>query len=185
MNAMEKAVKSIEAFLASSEVVLRADRFCPFKDFKDMWMAFSRANGYSHHNKPVTADMFAAPFEKYGLRIEADVREYRGNLRKGQWVVGADLADADGAAPPTEPTQPATAAPADLGWLGPDPSDADIARAVLQILPGSGISVDDTHAFLRRAVVDPSLVVHAVVLAHHYGKGDGDAVRSWVRLTLQ
>lgn len=101
-NQMAQAVNSIEAFLASSDVVLRADRFCPFKDFKDMWMAFSRGNGYSHHNKPVTVDMFTAPFEKYGLRLETGVREYRGgNRRKAQWVVGVDLEtqeDADAAA---------------------------------------------------------------------------------------
>lgn len=99
-NEMAQAVNSIEAFLASTEVVLGAELYCPYKEFRDAWKSFSIHNGYTQQqNKPITAKLFLVPFEKYGLRIEnACVREYGGRSQKAQWVVGVDLAAAEGAA---------------------------------------------------------------------------------------
>lgn len=98
-NEMAQAVNSIEAFLASTEVVLADGLYCPYKEFRDSWKSFSMSNGYTQHQKPVTAGLFRTPFEKYGLRIEnACVREYGGRSQKAQWVVGVDLAQGGGAA---------------------------------------------------------------------------------------
>lgn len=92
-NEMAQAVNSVEAFLASNEVVLDGARYCPFKDFKDAWKAFSIANGYTQHTKPILKTVFRTPFEKYHLRIESGNKEYRGFAKAGEWVLGVDLAD--------------------------------------------------------------------------------------------
>lgn len=95
-NEMAQAVNSVEAFLASTEVVLDPERYCPMKEFTSAWKAFSIANGYSQHNKPVIKNAFNTPFDKYGLKIITETREWRG-LRKSnvQWVIGLDLASED------------------------------------------------------------------------------------------
>lgn len=94
-NEMAQAVNSIEAFLSSAEVVLGEDKFCPFKEFKTAWKAFSMTNSYTQHNKPITVTYFSAPFEKFNLRIEDGTREYHGMQKKQAWVVGVDLARED------------------------------------------------------------------------------------------
>lgn len=95
-NEMAQAVNSIEAFLASTEVVLDGMLYCPFKDFRAAWKSFSITNGYTQHNKPTTVSLFTTPFEKFGLRVETGTREYRGIQKNNvQWVVGIDLADGD------------------------------------------------------------------------------------------
>ena len=95
-NEMAQAVNSIEAFLASTEVVLAPERFCPYKDFRDAWKSFSISNGYNQHTKPVTQNLFRTPFEKFGLAVTTETREYRGTSKGQQWVVGLDLVDEGG-----------------------------------------------------------------------------------------
>lgn len=91
-NEMAQAVNSIEAFLASSEVVMGPDLFCPYKDFKERWRAFSVTNGYNQHKQVQMLSLFTAPFEKLNLRIEEGTREYKNARKRQQWVVGVDLA---------------------------------------------------------------------------------------------
>lgn len=95
-NEMAQAVNSIEAFLASTEVVLDGAVYCPFKEFRAAWKSFSITNGYPNHNKPTTLSLFTTPFEKFGLRVETGTREYRGIQKNNvQWIMGIDLAEAD------------------------------------------------------------------------------------------
>lgn len=95
-NEMAQAVNSIEAFLASTEVVLDGALYCPFKEFRAAWKAFSITNGYPSNNKPTTLSLFTTPFEKFGLRVETGTREYRGiQKNNAQWVLGIDLVDGD------------------------------------------------------------------------------------------
>ena len=98
-NEMAQAVNCTEAFLASSEVVLDPDRYCPYNDFRDTWKAFSTSNGYNQHNKPLTVNMFTAPFEKFGLKVATGTRVYRGATRENiKWIVGMDMRDSAQAA---------------------------------------------------------------------------------------
>lgn len=95
-NEMAQAVNSVEAFLASTDIVMSPERYCPMKDFQSAWKAFSIANGYSQHTKPIVKNAFTTPFDKYGLRVVTGTKEWRG-VRKNnvQWVLGADLASDD------------------------------------------------------------------------------------------
>lgn len=99
-NEIAQAVNSIEAFLASSEVVLDSERYCPYKDFRDAWKSFAIANGYGQ-NKTITTGLFTTPFEKFGLRMEkGTTREYRGATKNNvQWVLGLDLAENEDVGP--------------------------------------------------------------------------------------
>jgi hypothetical protein len=98
-NEMAQAVNSVEAFLASSDVVLDGALYCPMKEFVQAWKAFSISNGYPSLNKPHLDSHFTTPFQKFGLQIDAGPREYRGvmkNSSKEKWVLGVDLADDGG-----------------------------------------------------------------------------------------
>ena len=93
---LAQAVNSIEAFLVSTDVVLDPDKHCPYKEFRDAWKSFSINNGYNQHNKPVTLNIFRTPFDKFGLRMVTETREYRGTVKNNvQWVVGMDVSEGD------------------------------------------------------------------------------------------
>lgn len=86
-----QAVNSIEAFLVSNDVVIDAESFVRYKDFRDAWKSFAQVNGYVVSHKTITVSLFNTPFQKHGLRITNEVRTYGGETRKEQWVVGLRL----------------------------------------------------------------------------------------------
>ena len=86
-----QAVNSIEAFLVSNDVVIDAESFVRYKDFRDAWKSFAQVNGYVVSNKTITVSLFNTPFQRHDLRITNEVRTYRGETRKEQWVVGLRL----------------------------------------------------------------------------------------------
>ena len=91
---MAQAVNSIEAFLASNDVVLDEDSFIRFKEFRDVWKAFAMSNGYTVANKTITNSIFRTPFERFGLRFTGtETRKYKGENVKDQWIEGVRLAD--------------------------------------------------------------------------------------------
>jgi len=91
---MAQAVNSIEAFLASNDVVLDADSFIRFKEFRDTWKAFALSNGYTVGNKTITTSIFRTPFDRFGLRMTGtETRKYKGENVRDQWIEGVRLAD--------------------------------------------------------------------------------------------
>lgn len=92
---LAQAVNSVEGFLASSEVEVAPEdptAYCRFRDFRDAWKAFAHQNGYQGGlNKTITTSLFRTPFEKYGVRIVKEEREFNGVARRDEWVVGVRL----------------------------------------------------------------------------------------------
>lgn len=86
---MAQAVNSAEAFLASPEVVLGVERFCPFEDFKAGLKAYEASNGFKPSK--YVADFFRGPFNKFGITKVRDTMEYRGRRLKKEYIVGVDL----------------------------------------------------------------------------------------------
>ncbi|KAI3432493.1 hypothetical protein D9Q98_004042 [Chlorella vulgaris] len=87
---MAQAVNSIEAFLACNDVVLEATAFTKYREFVDAWRAFTAINRYPGA-KTVTKRLFDTPFEKLGLTIVKDTREYNGRQENDEWVLGVKL----------------------------------------------------------------------------------------------
>ncbi len=89
---MAQAVNSVEAFLASTDVVLAPDAYMPFKEFKEALRLFEQTNGYKAGGKAQTADYWRGPFAKFRLERVHDKRFYRGQNLTRDYVVGVDLA---------------------------------------------------------------------------------------------
>lgn len=98
-NEMAQSVNSVEAFMASPEVVCHPDAFCPWKQFKEAWRAFATANSYKI-DKSTMPQYFRAPLGKFNCSIheKAVTKEYRGARLTDKWVIGVDLATSSGAA---------------------------------------------------------------------------------------
>ena len=88
---LAQSVNSVEAFLASTEVIRRDDLFCPMADFRTALKSFEMSNNYK--SKKYDADFFRGPFTKLGLRVERCKRRYRGSTRQCDFVMGVDLND--------------------------------------------------------------------------------------------
>ncbi len=97
-SASDVAKVALEAFLASSEVQLGANLYCPFKEFRDAWKAFAMTHGFSIYGRPIDSALFRQTFDKFGLSVEKGAREYGGVMRGGantEWVVGVRLMEDD------------------------------------------------------------------------------------------
>ena len=93
---MAQAVNSIEAFLASNEMVKDETSFVRLREFRDAWKAFAMSNGYIISNKVITNNLFKTPFERHGIQLVNDTREYRNEpSKKDNWVVGVRLLDGE------------------------------------------------------------------------------------------
>jgi hypothetical protein len=86
---LAQSVNSVEAFLASSEVLLGADLLCPMDDFKAALKTFESV--HNHKSKRYDTDFFRGPFNKLGLSVEKCKRAYRGTNRTREYVFGCDL----------------------------------------------------------------------------------------------
>ncbi len=89
-EALAQATNSVEGFLATTDVKVGPDQFCPLDDFK------SALREYEHRNslRPTAInnkDVLEGPFEKLGLYTIREVRSYRGVERLRDWVVGCDI----------------------------------------------------------------------------------------------
>lgn len=93
-EALAQSVNSLEAFLASANVVMGPDMYCPMEDFRAALKSFEVHNNYK--SKKYDVDFFRNPFQKYGLDTVKGKREYRGTNRTREWVVGLDLNNACG-----------------------------------------------------------------------------------------
>lgn len=87
---MAQAVNSVEAFLASADVQLGQDKFCPYNNFVLKLKEFADLKGYS---RKVHQSAYNIPFQERGIRVEVAVKEWRGMRQSTQWLVGVDLAD--------------------------------------------------------------------------------------------
>jgi hypothetical protein len=86
-------VNSLEAFLASGEVVLGRDKYCPLADLKNALRAFEITNGYK--SGKMTAEFWRGPFARHNLEKRMDSLEYRGKKLKREYIFGVDLADSE------------------------------------------------------------------------------------------
>ena len=94
---LAQAVNSVEGFLLSDELERGPELFCRFRDFRDAWKAFAQRNNYQGSlNKTITMSLFRTPFEKHGLRVVRDEREWNGVPRKDEWVIGVRVVDPNG-----------------------------------------------------------------------------------------
>lgn len=91
---LAQSVNSVEAFLASTEVVHGPDMFCPMADFRNALKAFEQSNNYK--SKKYDTDFFRGPFAKFNVRIERVRKEYRGVANVRDYVFGIDLNDGVG-----------------------------------------------------------------------------------------
>lgn len=91
-DTLAQSVNSVEAFLASPEVVKGEDLFCPMEDFRAALKTFEMRNNYK--SKKYDGDFFMGPFgnAKPPIRIEKRVKKvYRGSNRTRDYIVGLDL----------------------------------------------------------------------------------------------
>lgn len=86
---LAQCVNSLEAFLASDEVVLGADLFCPMEDFRATLKSFEIAHNMK--SKRLDGDFFRGPMNKYGFRAEKCKRSYRGQTKLREYIFGLDL----------------------------------------------------------------------------------------------
>jgi hypothetical protein len=87
------SVNSFEAFLASDEVVIGSDKYCPLADLKHALKTFEMANGYK--SAKMTAEFWRGPFAKHNMDKRTETLEYHGKRLKREYVFGVDLADRD------------------------------------------------------------------------------------------
>lgn len=88
---LAQSVNSVEAFLASTEIVHGADLYCPMEDFRAALKSFEMRNNYK--SKKYDVDFFRGPFSKHGLRIERAKKAYRGTNKTRDYVMGIDIND--------------------------------------------------------------------------------------------
>jgi phage/plasmid-associated DNA primase len=86
---LAQSVNSVEAFLASTEVMHGPDLHCPMEDFRAALKSFEISNNYKH--KKYDTDFFRGPFAKFDLRIERAKKAYRGANKTRDYVVGIDI----------------------------------------------------------------------------------------------
>ena len=85
------SVNSFEAFIASDEVVLGPDKYCPLMDVKHALKAFEMSNGFK--SAKMTAEFWRGPFAKHNFDKRIETLEYRGKRLKREYVFGMDIAD--------------------------------------------------------------------------------------------
>lgn len=88
-NEMAATTNSVEAFLGSTDIVLDADKFMPFEDFKMALRMFETSNGY--RNSRYVADFFKTPFIKFNIRRERCIKVYRGRRLNTEFLIGVDI----------------------------------------------------------------------------------------------
>jgi hypothetical protein len=88
-DGMAQATSSIEAFLASEEVVLKNDVFCAMEEFKANLKVYEQLNGFK--TAKFTQDFFRTAFAKAGITRTREAREYKGRKATKEWLVGVDL----------------------------------------------------------------------------------------------
>lgn len=88
-DALAQSVNSVEAFLASPEVVHGAELYCPMEDFRAALKTWEISNNY--RSKKYDTDFFRGPFSKYDLRIERAKKAYRGTNKTRDYVIGIDI----------------------------------------------------------------------------------------------
>lgn len=91
---LAQSVNSVEAFLASTEVVHGADLYCPMEDFRAALKSFEISNNYK--SKKYDVDFFRGPFAKFDLDVERGKKPYRGSNRNRDYVMGVDLNNVGG-----------------------------------------------------------------------------------------
>lgn len=90
---MAQSTNSVEAFIASDDITVDAELFCPFDDFKAALAVWERMNNYK--SVKFTADLFRGPFSKFKITKMKDLREYRGQRARREYLVGVDLVRRD------------------------------------------------------------------------------------------
>ncbi|NBU15972.1 MAG: hypothetical protein EBS48_02990 [Actinobacteria bacterium] len=90
---LAQSVNSVEAFLASTDVVHGLDLYCPMDEFRAALKTFEVSNNY--RSKKYDTDFFRGPFTKYGLRIERAKKAYRGTNKTRDYVIGIDINNAN------------------------------------------------------------------------------------------
>lgn len=88
---MAQAVNSVEAFLASTDVKMDSEVYCPFDEFKAALKTFETHNGY--RPTKYTWDFFRGPLSKNGVVRQKERREYRGRTLTREYLIGIDLVD--------------------------------------------------------------------------------------------
>lgn len=89
-DSLAQSTNSIEGFMATPDVRVGEDRWCPFDDFKSALKEYEIKN--SIPSKRYTSDFFVGPFEKLGLKMCRETRAYRGGPpRFGDYVIGVDI----------------------------------------------------------------------------------------------
>lgn len=88
-DALAQATNSIEGFLSTPDVRVGDDQWCPLDDFKSALKDYEIKN--SIPSKRYSNDLFIGPFEKLGLSICRDTRNYRGVQRYRDYVIGVDV----------------------------------------------------------------------------------------------
>lgn len=92
-DSLAQQTNVVEGFLASGDVVLEPERFCPMEDFKTALKAFVAQNNYKAPK--LTWDVFRGPFEKYGVTKKRATMEYRSRRLTRDYLFGVDLASFD------------------------------------------------------------------------------------------
>jgi len=86
---LAQSVNSVEAFLASTDVMHGEELYCPMEDFRAALKTFEVSNNY--RSKKYDVDFFRGPFSKYNLRIERAKKPYRGTNKTRDYVIGIDI----------------------------------------------------------------------------------------------
>lgn len=84
-----QTTSSLESFLASSEIALGPDMFCPYEEFIRALKEFERNHGFKEKKKD--ADFFRGPFTKFQLTRQRCVKTYRGERMRKDFLIGLDL----------------------------------------------------------------------------------------------
>jgi phage/plasmid-associated DNA primase len=93
-DALARSVNSVEAFLASTDIVHGGDLYCPMEDFRGALKSFEISNNYKA--KKYDTDFFRGPFSKFDLRIERAKKTYRGATKTRDYVMGIDINNMSG-----------------------------------------------------------------------------------------
>ena len=91
---LAQTINVLEAFLASDEVVVTDDAFCPFEEFKNAVTAYATINNATRPRFNV--DYFRGPFSRHGIRKEKCSKTWRSRtFTNKDFVLGVDLAHQD------------------------------------------------------------------------------------------
>lgn len=89
---LAQSVNSVEAFLASEEIIHGDDLYMPMEDFRNALKGYEMTNNFK--SKRYDYDFFKGPFDKFGLTVIRAKRSYRGHNKTRDYVLGIDLNDA-------------------------------------------------------------------------------------------